>query len=581
MATATLPPSKQRLSIISGPASPPLLDWTFNDLLRNQCEQNPDNVAVVSQHQDESITYRELDRRSEQLAAGLHGLGVRRGDRVGVLLGNRSEYAVIMFACSKLGAYFTLFNYAYTPSELANALKATTPKVLLATWTTCRLDYTAILETVHASITQLEQVILLEDTSRPGKVRVPSTGFKSYADVMVQGSQSRVNLRDMEKAVKDADILNLQFTSGSTGLPKAAALTHHGMLNSARYIGLQMKIAARDSINIPVPLFHAFGLVIGLCTAMMYGASIVLPSEYFDPGETLRALERYKCTGLYGVTTMFVDMLSHPEFEKTQRTSLRFGLMAGSAMPEGLLTRVINYFPIPDVYTNWGMTELSSIATMTTAADPVEKKLKSAGRLLPNFIGKIVDPETAQTLPYGQRGEIVVSGFGVMHSYYGQPDRTAQAIHEHKGDAGRRWMHTGDEGYLDKDGYFVITGRIKDLIIRGGENISPNEIEGRLFQHPAIKQCSVFGVPSARYGEEVAAILELNEGATQRPPDSEIKTWVRKELSRFKSPVYIWWLGDEAAGVPSEWPKTANGKLRKGDIRKIGEAVGVRAAEMM
>lgn len=338
----------------------------------------------------------------------------------------------------------------------------------------------------------------------------------------------------------------------------------------------------------------------------MYGASIVLPSEYFDAGSTLEAVERYQCTGLYGVATMFVDMLPHPQFAATERSSLRyvhfcsflqpkphpdhvqhsFGVMAGSAMPAGLLSRVVTKFPIQDIYTNWGMTELSSIATMTTAADPEEKKLKSAGRLLPHFVGKVVDPTTTRALPWGERGEIVISGFGVMDSYYGQPDRTAQVIRYHDEDdlpghvgrdesgALRRWMHTGDEGYLDPDGYFVITGRIKDLIIRGGENISPNEIEARLFRHPAVKQCAVFGVPSARYGEEVAAMLELSEEAHgRRPTDAEIKGWVRQELSRYKSPVYIWWLGDEVTGVPCDWPKTANGKLRKGDIRKIGEGM--------
>lgn len=243
-------------------------------------------------------------------------------------------------------------------------------------------------------------------------------------------------------------------------------------------------------------------------------------------------------------------------------------------MPDGLLTRVANRFPIQDIYTNWGMTELSSIATMTTETDPVEKKLKSAGMLLPNFVGKIVDPNTAKTLPWGKRGEIVISGFGVMHSYYQQPDRTAQAIRFHEEDTARgierRWMHTGDEGYLDPDGYFVITGRIKDLIIRGGENISPIEIESRLYQHPAIKQCAIFAVPNTRYGEEVAAMLELNEDAA-RPSDNEIRLFVIKELARYKAPKYIWWLGDVGAGVPAEWPKTANGKLRKDDIRAIGK----------
>jgi acyl-CoA synthetase (AMP-forming)/AMP-acid ligase II len=246
-------------------------------------------------------------------------------------------------------------------------------------------------------------------------------------------------------------------------------------------------------------------------------------------------------------------------------------MMAGSAMPEELLVRVMTRFPIAELYTNWGMTELSSVATMTTASDPIVKKMRTAGRLLPNFVGKIVEPHTSRVLPWGHRGEIVIQGFGVMHSYYNDPERSAIVLRQHPGSR-LNWMHTGDEGYLDQDGYFVITGRIKDLIIRGGENISPLEIEARLFEHPAIKQAAVFGVPSERYGEEVAAMLEFDESSTgAMPSDANIKSWVRKELSRFKTPRYIWWLGDAALSVPSEWPKTANGKLRKGDIRKIGE----------
>ena len=251
-------------------------------------------------------------------------------------------------------------------------------------------------------------------------------------------------------------------------------------------------------------------------------------------------------------------------------------MMAGSAMPEELLIRVMTRFPIAELYTNWGMTELSSVATMTTASDPIGKKMRTAGRLLPNFTGKIVEPYTSRVLPWGERGEIVIHGFGVMHSYYNDSERTAMVLRHHEDREvhghWRKWMHTGDEGYLDQDGYFVITGRIKDLIIRGGENISPLEIEARLFEHPAIKQAAVFGVPSRRYGEEVAAMLEFDESYTgTSPSDTDIKIWIRKDLSRYKTPRYIWWLGDAVLGVPNEWPKTANGKLRKGDIRKIGE----------
>jgi acyl-CoA synthetase (AMP-forming)/AMP-acid ligase II len=340
----------------------------------------------------------------------------------------------------------------------------------------------------------------------------------------------------------------------------------------------------------------------GLCANLVQGTATVLPSEYFDAALTLNAVQKYQCTGLYGVTTMFIDQLSHPDFAQTERSSLRykilfcirtinemdthsflfrFGLMAGSAMPEDLLLRVINKFPIRDIYTNWGMTELSSIATMTSAKDPISKKQKTAGKLLPNLTAKIVAPNTGNILPWGARGEIVVGGFSIMHSYFEDVERTKGSIKHHTEDgevvglepthhsAPRRWMHTGDEGYLDEDGYLVITGRIKDLIIRGGENIAPMEIEERLFEHPAIKQACVFGIPNERYGEVVAAFLELEDGSA-RPDDETVREWVRGALSRFKVPVRIWWLGDIEKGCPAEWPKTANGKLRKKDIREIG-----------
>jgi mevalonyl-CoA ligase len=265
----------------------------------------------------------------------------------------------------------------------------------------------------------------------------------------------------------------------------------------------------------------------------------------------------------------------------------RFGLMAGSAMPAELLNRVQTLFPIPAIYTNWGMTELSSVATMTTASDPISKKMLTAGRLLPSFTAKIVKPDTGNVLPWGQRGEIVVSGFGVMDGYYRNPQQTTKAIKEHAEDdqwqlelgdpstrlsGGRRkWMHTGDEAYLDAEGYFVITGRIKDLIIRGGENISPLEIEARLYEHPGVKQAVVFGVSSERFGEEVAAMVELKEDLTSRPDEKELQDWVRQKLARFKVPVWLWWLGDTRRGIFKEWPKTANGKLRRVDVKAKGD----------
>ena len=416
--------------------------------------------------------------------------------------------------------------------------------------------------------------------------------FLRFDKFLHQGQHCPINWSILESRNSPTDILNLQFTSGSTGAPKAAALTHSGILNSAYYIGLQMAVTPVDKIVIPLPLFHAFGLIIGLCVAWVAGASAILPSEYFSPAYALDAVGRYAATGLYGVTTMMIDMLSHPRFNTTERKSLRFGVMAGSAMPEELLTRVMSKFPIRDLFTNWGMTELSSIATMTTAADPLEKKMRTAGRLLPHFVGKIVVPGTGRVVQWGARGEIVVSGFGVMRGYFGDRERTGEALRVHRedldlgrGEVGvdaegrlRVWIHTGDEGYLDKDGYFVITGRIKDLIIRGGENIAPLEIEARLFAHPAVKQAAVFGVKSERYGEEVACMLEVEEEwKDRRPRDEEVRAWVGGTLARFKWPSRVWWLG--VGGCPREWAKTSNGKLRKRDIRAVAEGLMRREEE--
>jgi mevalonyl-CoA ligase len=569
-------PSTTRLSIIQGPTSPPLLEWTFNDLLVERCRRQPNHIALICPQQSIQLTYSELQTRSRRLAASLHEAGVGRGDRVGMLLGNRAEYVEIFLACAKLGAYATLFNYAYTQSELENALQSTDPKVLFTTLRTSRYEYQAILEAVRPKRPSLQRIVLLNDalSTSAAPSDIDWSYYVEYKEFLSSSRSSPTSLAQvgaMEKIVKPHDILNLQFTSGSTGLPKAAALTHRGMLNSARFIGKQMGVSDVDRILVPVPLFHAFGLIMGLCNACVYGASVVLPSEYWSVPATLAAIEQYQCTGLYGVTTMFVDQLSHPSFATTKRSSLRFGMMAGSAMPEELLTRVMTSFPIPSLYTNWGMTELSSVATMTTAADPVAKKMLTAGRLLPHFNAKIVEPNTDRVLPWGARGEIVISGFGVMDGYFRNAGKTTEAIKVHGNDASRtKWMHTGDEGYLDSDGYFVITGRIKDLIIRGGENISPLEIEARLYEHPAITQAVVFGVASQRYGEEVAAMLEqVPERGEQRPTDKQVKEWVGQALARFKVPVHVFWLGDK--GTPTEWPKTSNGKLKRMDVRAIGE----------
>ncbi|OAL25740.1 hypothetical protein AYO22_04729 [Fonsecaea multimorphosa] len=563
-----------RLAIIHGPHLPALQHLTWGELLRRHCQRHSSDIALISAHEDQVHTYGELNHRSDILGAALLDAGIQKGDRVAVLLDNRSVYVDIFFACAKIGAIITLLNFAYTPTELRHALTLTKAKVLIAATKTERYDYTKVLHSLERSLDFLEMLVHLSDVPALDSQAHFSPRSCSYTKFLQRGSKSPRALEDSGVAISDSDIINIQFTSGSTGMPKAAALTHSGLLNSAIYIGQNLGVTCRDRIIIPVPLFHAFGFI-------MAGATAVLPSAYFDAGKALSAIEKYHGTGLYGVTTMWIDMLSHPKFTSTKRQSLRFGLISGSALPEGLLVRVGTKFPIPHLNTNWGMTELSSIVTMTKTSDPMEKKLKTAGRLLPNFSAKIVEPDTGKCLPWGQRGEIVISGYGRMHSYFGDKEKTAQVLKHHRedllpGQAGRDvngelrvWMHTGDEGYFDPDGYFIITGRIKDLIIRGGENISPVEVEERLYIHPAIRQAAVFGIPSQRYGEEVAAVLELEEGY-ERPSDNDIRSWVRETLARFKAPVKIWWLGDKTRGIPAQWPKTSNGKLKKKDIKTLG-----------
>ncbi|KAL2839428.1 acetyl-CoA synthetase-like protein [Aspergillus pseudodeflectus] len=567
-------------SIVRGPLTPPPLERTISDLLNERCTVQPHTLAIAALQQNQQLLWSDLRHRVDRLVSGLAALGLSKGHRLGVMLGNRLEYMEIFLAGAELGAYVTLLNYGYTAQELVAALKVSQCSILITTLKTSRYNYQAALECLKRKVSSLEHIIILPDIDQRN-VQLPSgSEFWPYMEVVAGAPLGNPSATP---AGSHRDILNLQFTSGSTGLPKAAALTQYGITNSARYLALRMEVTPQDRLLVPVPLFHAFGLIMGLCVSIASGAAAILPSEYYDPVAALRAVERYRCTGIYGVPTMMVDMLSHPDLAKTSRSSLRFGLMAGAPMPDGLLNRAIATFPLQTVFASWGMTELSSVATMTKTGDPA-CKYQTAGQLLPNMAAKIVEPGTGRPVPWGERGEIVVSGFGVMHSYYNDPTRTAETLRVHRedletGGAGRdpsgalyRWLHTGDEAYVDEDGYFIITGRIKDLIIRGGENISPLEIEARLFEHPQINQASVFAIPSARYGEEVAAILELREeNGKIRPSDAQIRGWVQQTLARYKAPAYIWWLGDAEQGVPATWPTTANGKIRKVKLRELGK----------
>ena len=441
---------------------------------------------------------------------------------------------------------------------------------------------TKTLQKIASEIPTVEKFIIMEDIDQKYHLNDPLARSAWYEQYLQPFEASGERLPKV--SISPHDMVNVQFTSGSTGLPKSVALSHYNIMNCGRYIWQQTRMKDQDRICLPVPLFHSFGMIVGISSSTVAGSALVLPNETFNAKKTLQCIEKYKCTAIYGVPTMFVTEMADSSFVSVDRSSIKFAIIAGAAMPPELLRRIVNVFPVPRLYTCWGMTELSSFATMMHETDPYEKRIKTAGRLFPHFVAKIVKPNTGEVLPWGEKGEIVASGYGQMSEYLNNRGKTEEALRYHQEDLEpggvglardgslRRWMHTGDEGYLDPEGYFVISGRIKDLVIRGGENISPMEIEDRLIEHEAIAQASIVGVPDEKYGEELGAFLELREGYS-RPSDDDLRAFVREKLARFKAPRSFFWIGGENDKVPAKWPQTTSGKVSKPDLRKLVESL--------
>lgn len=458
-------------------------------------------------------------------------------------------------------------------------------------------DNTKTLPRLATEVPSIQRFVIMDDIAK--KYHLPGALDRSanYEEYLSQFSADISALPQV--AISPHDMVNVQFTSGSTGLPKSVALSHYNIMNCGRYIWQQTRMTDEDRICLPVPLFHSFGMIVGISSSAVGGSALVLPHEIFNVKATLQCIEKYKCTAIYGVPTMFVTEMESKEFDSIDRSTIKFGIIAGAAMPPELLRRIVTVFPVPRLYTCWGMTELSSFATMMHETDPYEKRIKTAGRMFPNFVAKIVKPNTGEVLPWGEKGEIVASGYGQMSEYLNNKEKTDEALRCHPEDLEpggvggledgtilRKWMHTGklqsycrcfirsltaapgDEGFLDPEGYFVISGRIKDLVIRGGENISPMEIEDRLIEHEAVAVASIVGVPDDKYGEELGCFIELRDGYT-KPSDDDLRAFVLEKLARFKAPRYFWWLRGDNKNVPNEWPKTTSGKISKPDLRKL------------
>ena len=527
------------LSYVCGVGTEPLLYKTVGATLEDAAARWGEREALIVRHQNIRWTYRELDEAADRLAAGLLHLGLAPGDRVGIWAPNRYEWIVTQFASAKAGLILVTINPAYRTSELEYALNKVGCKALVLAPTFKTSDYAAMLDQIRSKVPQLRAAILTDDA--------PRAGFLRYADVASSGTaEDLARVRELRTQLQPEDAINIQFTSGTTGLPKGATLSHHNIVNNGYFVARRMSFTENDRLCIPVPLYHCFGMVMGVLGCATHGAAMVFPGEAFEPKSVLEACEAERCTALFGVPTMFIAELEHPEFKRYDLRTLRTGVMAGAPCPVEVMKRVISDMHMKEVTIAYGMTETSPVSFQSGRDDTIEQRVATVGAILPHLEVKIVDPEGRVT-PRGERGELLTRGYSVMHGYWDDEDKTRQAIDP------QGWMHTGDLATLDAIGYCNIVGRVKDLIIRGGENISPREIEEFLYRHPKIQDVQVFGIPDRRYGEVVCAWIKLKAG--ERSDAEAIRTFCKEQIAHFKVPTHIRFV--------QEFPMTVTGKIQK------------------
>ena len=537
------------LSYASGPSSRALLGETIGENLRRTVERHGEREALVVPHQDYRATYRQLWDQTSLAARGLIARGVRPGDRVGIWSPNRFEWVVIQYATARIGAILVNINPAYRTSELEYALTQSGVSFLILARAFRQTDYVRMLGEVKGACPVLREALVLED------------GWES---LLRDGARiSDDELSAFEIGLQFDDPINIQYTSGTTGFPKGATLSHHNILNNGFFVGETVRYTSDDRVCIPVPFYHCFGMVLGNLACTTHGACIVVPGEAFDADAVLRITEQERCTALYGVPTMFIAELEHPGFDQHDLSRLRTGIMAGSPCPIEVMKKVQSRMNMREVTICYGMTETSPVSTQSALDDPLEKRVGTVGRVHPHVEVKIVDPDTDRVVRCGDSGELCTRGYGVMLGYWNNDAATAGAI-----DAAH-WMHTGDLATMDEAGYVNIVGRIKDMIIRGGENIYPREIEEFLYAHPDISDVQVIGVPSERYGEEVMAWVRPKEGAT--PTVESLESFCRGRIATNKIPRY--WKFVES------FPMTVTGKVQKYLMREVSvEELGLQAA---
>jgi len=527
-------------SYAGGTSDVALLGDTIGDNLDRTAARHGDRDALIECATGRRWTYTELVADVDALALGLAGSGVGKGDRVGVWAPNCAEWTLTQYATAKLGAVLVNINPAYRAHELQYVLRQSGSRTIVATRSFKTSDYAAMIDTARPNCPALEQVVLI--------------GEADWDALLATGrAADRALLARLGAALSPDDPINIQYTSGTTGFPKGATLSHHNILNNGFFVGELCGYTEVDRVCVPVPFYHCFGMVMGNLACTSHGATMVIPAPSFEPAATLAAVAAERCTSLYGVPTMFIAELADPSFADHDLSSLRTGIMAGSPCPVEVMKQVIDRMGMAEVSICYGMTETSPVSTQTTMDDSIERRVATVGRVGPHLEVKVVDPDTGLTVPRGEPGELCTRGYSVMLGYWEQADRTAEAI-----DAAR-WMHTGDLAVMDDDGYLSITGRIKDMVIRGGENVYPREIEEFLHTHPDVLDAQVIGVPDERYGEELMVWVRMRDGAPPLTPQA-LREFCAGRLAHYKIPRYV--------HVVDEFPMTVTGKIRKVEMRE-------------
>ena len=544
-----------------GATTPALIESTLGDFFAEMAARYPDREALVSRHQGVRYTYAQLHQTQRQLASALLGMGLAQGDRVGIWSHNNAEWVLLQLATAQVGLVLVNINPAYRTAEVEYALRKVGCKALFVMPKFKGSDYLAMLRELAPEL----------NTHTPGQLksqRLPDlrtivwidvadegddqAGMVRFSDLIAEGHANDVRIDVVAQGLRNTDPINIQFTSGTTGFPKGATLTHRNILNNGFFVGECMRLTEQDRLCIPVPLYHCFGMVLGNLACFTHGSTVIYPNDGFDALTVLQTVQEERCTGLHGVPTMFIAELQHPQFGEFDLSTLRTGIMAGSPCPIEVMKRVVSDMHLSEITIAYGMTETSPVSCQSDADTPLEKRVSTVGKVQPHLEVKIIDPESGETVEPGRSGELCTKGYSVMHGYWGDPEKTQEAI-----DADG-WMHTGDLATMDAEGYVNIVGRIKDMVIRGGENIYPREIEEYLYRHPKVQDVQVVGLPDSRYGEELCAWVVVKPG--EQLEEAELRSFCQGQIAHYKVPRYIRFV--------DAFPMTVTGKIQKFRIRE-------------